>query len=197
MFFNKENKKAFFAVAKTGSTSLTEFLNTLGWKWLNCNPDHDLNEIIAAYPNLANYNFYGFIRDPLLRFESCILQIKRADTNSYFKDIVEKQFNKNVEQVSYDEVIDVFELVKEKFPLHLIKQSFRLNHSKVTVLDFDNYEAELRRATGNTTDPVPVLNVATDFGKSVVTDKVRAFVREYYAADYALAKDRLGKEYNP
>ena len=42
---------------------------------------------------------------------------------------------------------------------------------------------------------VPRENATTDWGKSVITDKVRAFVREYYAADYALAQERLGKDW--
>jgi hypothetical protein len=40
-----------------------------------------------------------------------------------------------------------------------------------------------------------VLNKSTDFGRSVVTQKVKDFVREYYATDYQFAKDVLGKEY--
>jgi hypothetical protein len=61
-------------------------------------------------------------------------------------------------------------------------------------LDFDNLESELHRIT-ETTFPLEQLNAAGDSWRSEITDKVRSFVREYYAADYALAKDRLGKEY--
>jgi len=53
----------------------------------------------------------------------------------------------------------------------------------------------LTRVVATFDEPMPVLNKASDFGRSVITDKVRDFVSNYYAADYQFAKDVLGKEY--
>jgi hypothetical protein len=65
----------------------------------------------------------------------------------------------------------------------------------VIALDYQNFEYELRRITNNYAQPIQNYNVSTNFGRSVITQKVKDFVREQYAADYALIKDRLGKEY--
>lgn len=201
MHFHKESKKAFIYPPKTGSTSLENFLDAMGWKKLR-QVYMPVDVVVSRYPNLANYTIYGFLRNPLHRFESVILHLKRAEENiplNPFRKIIEDKFGKPGETASYEDVVDVFPIMLEGLPKFFSPQSYLLNHPKVTVLDFDNYEAELRQATGNTVDPIPFLNVSANFDvpKSEITDKVRAFVREYYAADYALAKDRLGKEYNP
>lgn len=195
MVFNKGKRIAFVFPPKTGSISTGSFLKSIGWKSL---PYKHLETKIYLdeLPNLNNYTIYGFLRNPLARFESAILHLKRDSEIDDFVHIIESN-GKHVETVSYDEIVDLFPAIIQKLPIFLGLQSKWLSHPKVTVLDFDNLESELRRITGDTTTPMPTYNVSDGFGKSVITDKVRAFVREYYAADYALAKDRLGKEYNP
>jgi len=198
MIFNKDKKIAFVLPYKTGTTTIVKFLEPLGWKVISSTNRHPTTEILFnQFPNLNNYTVYGFLRNPLLRFESAVLTMKRLKTVSFFKQKIE-EIGKTVELISYDEIVDLFPVYKDGgIGLFANLQSQWLDHPKVTILDFDNFESELRRVTGYTTQPITRENVSTNFGKSVVTDKVRAFVREYYAADYALAKDRLGKEYIP
>lgn len=196
MMFHKEKKLAFVHPAKTGTHTLIHFLGVIGWKRLP--PTHARTErLIKDYPNLMNYQIYGFLRDPLARFESAILHLKRMPTvDQVLLGVLQKNsVTDSLEAVSYDTIVDVFPSLREALPAFCWPQSEWLNHPLVTPLDFDNFEAELRRITGDTTTPIEQRNAATDFGRSVITDKVRAFVREYYAADYALAKDRLGKTY--
>lgn len=196
MIFNKTTKQAFVHPPKTGTHSIRAFLKALGWKGI---PKTHLrtDQLIAEYPNLNDYTIYGFLRDPLLRFESAVLHLKRApEAKNYFENVLrDNGVTDSLETVSYETVISVFPKLAERLPAFCHQQAVWLDHPKVTILDFDNLEAELRRITGNTTQPMESLNTATDFGRSEITQAVRDFVREQYAADYALAKDRLGKEY--
>ena len=196
MVFNKATKQAFVHPPKTGTHTTQDFLRTLGWKTLPMT--HARTErLIRDYPNLNDYTIYGFLRDPLLRFESVILHLKRMPTvDSIFEKVLRGNgVTDSLEVVSYETVIDVFPKLAEALPAFCHQQAAWLDHPKVTVLDFDNYETELRRISGNYTSPLSIKNKSTDFGKSVVTQRVIDFVRQEYAADYALAKDRLGKEY--
>jgi hypothetical protein len=196
MIFNKDRKLAFVLPYKTGTNTIIKFLTPMGWKTLG--DQHAFTtQCLKSFPNLNNYTIYGFLRNPLMRFESSALNLKRLERTSFLKQKIE-EMGKTAETASYEDIIDLFKTYENARAGLLSRlQSEWLNHPKVTVLDFDNFESELRRVTGYTTQPITRENVSADFGKSVITDKVRAFVREYYAADYALAKDRLGKEYNP
>jgi hypothetical protein len=196
MMFHKASKKAFLCPTKVGTFTICHFLTSVGWKSLG-GPHRFFEEYAGKYSNLLQYQVYCFMRDPLARFESAILHIKQMPyTRDDFQRFIDEQgINKAAEQVSYDEVVDMIPALPIKFEMLFKPQAEWFTHSNIQALDFHNMEAELRRVTGNTEQPLVRYNTSTDFGRSVITDKVRAFVREYYAADYALAKDRLGKEY--
>jgi hypothetical protein len=196
MKFDKASMQAFVFPPKCGSQTAMRFLVNCGWK--STHQAHSTPEfLINKYPNLQNYRLYAFFRNPLARFESAILYSKQAGLYRKAMDqfLIDQGIQKTRETVSYDELIDVFPAFKEVGGVILKPQSEWYQVPNITPLDFDNYEAELRRVTGNTELPLEIRNRSTDFGRSVITDKVRTFVREYYAADYALAKDRLGKTY--
>jgi len=196
MFFDKASQQAFVFPAKCGTHTTMQFLHACGWK--NIGKNHFVPEtFIKQYPNLQNYRIYAWFRDPVKRFESGILHIKQV---GYYRPILDQflldqGINETRQTVTYEHLIDVFPAVVEKFQVIFDPQSKWYAPSNVEPLDFDNMEAELRRITGNAEQPLVRWNTSTDFGRSVITDKVRAFVREYYAADYALAKNRLGKTY--
>jgi hypothetical protein len=196
MVFHKTTKKAFVFPTKTGTFTAMHFLKNIGWKFLG--GPHQFYEFFAEkYPNLYQYQVYCFFRNPLARFESAILHVKQMPySGSDFQGVIDKnKISKTVETISYDEVIDIFSQVSETFEMLFKPQVAWLAHSNIQALDFDNYEAELRRVTENADQPIVRYNTSTDFGRSVITDKVREFVRDYYAADYQFAKDVLGKEY--
>ena len=196
MVFDKQIKIAFVLPTKTGSTALRCYLKEYGFFRLK-EKHGTVDELIKLYPNLVNYSIYGFFRNPIERFESGILYAKqhRVLSKVVAKRIVDLGITKSLEEISYEEIIDNFlKLFGENFILFNPQVNW-LKHPKVTVLDYHNMQAELTRVVATFDEPMPVMNKSNDFGKSVITEKVRNFVREYYAADYALAKERLGKEY--
>jgi len=191
MFFDKATKQVFLFPTKVGTMSARHFLGSIGWHGKM--PIHGKpNQLLDKYPNLDNYSFFGFFRDPVSRFESAILHLKQMPSilNSNLDNFLNGTSRENARYELFlsNEFLSLFPVVFDR-------QVDWLDHPKVTPLDFDNFESELRRVTGNTTQPLERRNANTDFGRQEITDDVRAFVREYYAADYALAKDRLGKEY--
>jgi hypothetical protein len=200
MLFNKDKKVALLTPPRTGSHTARVFLRSSDWFALKPPKQHDnLTELVVNYPNLNNYTVYCFLRDPLKRFESTLLFWKQYKTASEIFQIKLQKIGITtpIAEISYDEIVDNFHnLFELKWNLMRPLASW-LDDPRVIALDFDNYDNELRRIAGKPDAVIQKHFVSSDFGKSVVTDKVRAFVREFYAADYALAKDRLGKEYNP
>jgi len=188
MYFSKEKKLCLYEPPKTGTRTAQAFLRSVGWHFLA--PDHGFPEdYLKAHPNLYNYKAFAFFRNPLDRFISLILFVKQH----YSSNIKTK--DKNIKDYSYEEFVNSFDVIKSHIPILSAAQSCWMTHPNTEVLNFDNYEAEIRRISGDYTNPVIIKNKSTDFGRSVVTQKVIDFVRQEYAADYALAKDRLGKEY--
>lgn len=196
MVFDKETKQAFVHPAKTGTQTIRAFLKSVGWKEL-LSAHTPTENLIKKYPNLNHYTIYGFCRNPLARFESAILHMKRGPrVNKHFEIVLrDAGITESLETVSYETIISVFPQIGQRLGGFLMPQSYWLNHPKITVLDFDNLESELRRISGNTTQPIEMLNAATEFGRSEITQLVRDFVKNQYADDYELAKNKLNKEY--
>lgn len=196
MVFNKQNKIAFVCPTRTGSTTLHSYLNSQGWFRLK-EKHHSLEALVKLYPNLSQYKVYGFFRDPLARFESCVMYAKQSRLFPFLfqERITKANLNKTVETISYEEIIGNFEKLFDFGGSLFEPQTFWLGDPRVTALDFYNMRSELEKVIGPLPEEIPTLNKSTDFGRSVVTDKVRSFVRDYYAADYQFAKDVLGKEY--
>lgn len=196
MLFHKDKKLCLFEPPKTGTRTARSFLHNVGWVYLA--PDHGYPEdYLAKYSNLNQYQAYCFLRNPLERFVSTILFLKQLNsvTTRIQQIIDENTIPATVETLTYEQFVDYFSQFDTKFPIMWEPQSRWTTLPGTEILDFDNYEAEIRRISGDYTNPLVVQNKSTDFGKSVVTQKVIDFVRQEYAADYALAKDRLGKEY--
>lgn len=193
MVFHKESQQAFVFPTKCGTCTVMNFLHNCGWK--NVGNNHFPAEwFIEKYPNLKNYQIYAFVRDPVLRFESGVLHIKQVSRSQsiFDKFLSDQNIAKNWESVSYEDLIPAFSAKHKKFSVIFDPQVKWHQAPNVKALDFNNMEAELRRITGNADQPLVRYNTSTDFGRSKITQTVRDFVRDYYAADYALAKDRLG-----
>lgn len=196
MIFNKEKKLCMFLPPKTGTQTAKVFLKNVGWHVVM--PEHSYPEThLAKYPNLSDYKCHIFLRNPLDRFVSNVLFLKQHKNGGriFQKILDENQISTTLEAFTYEQFIDLFTTIKNNFEMMLDPQSRWATLPGTEVLDFDNYEAEIRRISEDYTNPLVVQNKSTDFGRSVVTQKVVDFVRQHYAADYALAKDRLGKEY--
>ena len=196
MIFHKESKQAFVFPPKCGTQTTKNFLDVCKWKNLGMTHVPTRKHIIL-YPNLKNYRIYAWFRDPVLRLESGILYIKQIGfyTPILDKFLMDQGINKTRETVTYEELIDVFPEMVKNFDVIFHPQADWYDEPNVIPLDFNNMEAELRRITGNYDSKFMILNKSYDFGRMPISDKVRNFVREYYAADYAVAKERMGKEY--
>jgi hypothetical protein len=196
MLFRKETKQCLFEPPKTGTRTARGFLRAAGWTYLA--PDHGYpDDYLAKYPNLFEYKAYCFLRNPLDRFVSTVLFLKQYPSCAarVQQVIDENKIDATVETLSYDQFVDHINQFKAKFLIMLEAQSRWMTLPGTEVLDFYNYETEIRRISGDYNSPLGVINRTTDFGKSAITQKVIDFVWQEYAADYALAKDRLGKEY--
>ncbi len=185
MFFNKQKKLAFVLPPKCGTHTLRNFFQHSWWHYLP--PGHGtLDKFIAKYPNLANYTVYGFLRDPLLRFESSLRHIYRVRQPKGALDGV--QFE------SYEHMISLFPALLTHHEMLLKPQSDWLADPRVTVLDFRNIETELQRISERPNVPVRRLNSSDGEWKSVITPAVEEFVRQQYADDYVLAS-KVGLEF--
>lgn len=192
MVFNKQSKVAFVCPPRTGSTTLHSYLRDQGWSRLK-EKHHSFDALTKIYPNLAQYKIYGFFRDPLARFESCITYAKQE---KYFSKVFEYRLfkanvSKTAEEVTYEDVVDCFDKIFDFGGFLFKPQVFWLEDPRVTALDFRNMKTELEKVIGPLPNPIPALNKSTDFGRSVVTQKVIDFVRQHYAADYTLGQ-KLG-----
>ena len=108
--------------------------------------------------------------------------------------MLEQNINETLQTVSYEQLVDVFPIIEERCKIIFDPQSKWYTSPNVEPLNFNNMEAELRRVTGNFKLSFVRSNTSTDFGRSVITQKVVDFVRSHYAEDYALVKDRLSSE---
>lgn len=187
MKFDKASMQAFLFPPKCGSQTAMRFLDECGWK--STHQAHAVPEfLIKKYPNLRNYRIYAFFRNPLARFESAVLYAKQAGLYHKLMDefLLNQNINKTRETVSYDDIVDVFPAVKQTFGIIFKPQVDWYQVPNVTPLNFNNYESEIRRITGNAEIPLVIRNKSTKFGKSVITQKVIDFVRNEYADDYRL-----------
>lgn len=206
MVFHKEKKLCLLLPPKNGTQTSRLFLLENGWNAVG--PHHiDVGTAIQMYPNLKNYQIYSFIRNPLDRFISCILYFKQHQLlkNKIESVIEENNLQTTVKDISYEMLLPYIDKLDENYkvmfrPQYMMfrAQNLYFTQPNVEALDFDNFETELRRISGLLDPdkyPITTLHKSSDWGKSVITDKVREFVRERYADDYVLAKERLGKEY--
>jgi hypothetical protein len=188
MFFNKQTRQAFIFPTKVGTMTARHFLGSVGW---HGKMEHHatLDELLVQYPALSDYTVFGFFRDPVLRFESAILHIKQFKTfHSHFASLLSANgINKSIEDVSYEDVATIEGLGDKHYPLLFKPQAFWLGDPKVTVLDFNNFESELRRITGNIDAPMKRWNTSSDFGRKEITQAVIDFVKVKYVDDHNLA----------
>ena len=196
MYFCKEKKLCIFEPTKTGTMTMQAFLKSVGWNFLS--PFHGLPEdYLKKYPNLYEYKAYSFIRNPLDRFVSAVLFLKQ--NGSYEKQLLkifmDHGIDRNIVTLTYEDFVDCFKHLRIEYNQFFTYQLRWTTHPNTELLDFDNFESELRRISGDYSTEIVKHHVSTDFGRSVITQKVIDFVRQEYAVDYALAKDRLGKEY--
>ncbi len=189
MLFDKPTKTAFVLPMKNGATSLFYYLDSIGFKPIPMKedgkglvkiPKHALpRQFLADYPQLGDYKFYGFFRNPLDRFISLL-----------------KMFHDTGRNVTYRDFLEPGQYQKYLLDIHLARQVEWLDFPNTTALDFENFESEVKAFGPKYGYPNARLQ-HLNAGKSsiVVTKEIEDFVRDYYAIDYKFAKDVLGKDY--
>lgn len=179
MILFKQKKIGFVFPPKTGSSTAESFLlNANGYVRLP--KRHFLISDLNNPSVLSDYKIYSFLRNPLDRTISCI-----------------KSFKPILNYNTFDEFVDGFDLHIKPDNLIFMPQARWFEGANVIALDFNNYESELRRASeglGLEGFLVPQLNQSVKT-EEPITQKVIDFARTKYAEDYALIKDRLGKDY--
>lgn len=194
MVLFKDHKVAFLFPPKTGSTTAFDFLKKSKHATIldghHVQPQHALK----LEPNLHEYTVYSFLRNPAERFISALLMLR----DRYF---IENFIN----ALLRDDVTDCKNFVdiyycqnKHKLPgvLFYSQAKYFCGGLNVNALDFDNYEAELRRVTrGFELDDIEIglENESIHDGKKAMAKKVISFVKNEYAEDCALWQERLGK----
>jgi hypothetical protein len=184
MFFNKNKKLAFITMPKCASISVAAFLLPNQFKKLSHSKlvnHHHIKYLDAVnlYPNLVNYKKYAVFRNPLTKFVSAANHVRNITLpNNY------DYFAKNISSFKG------FEGTLFAPQVEFLKES------NSSLIDFDNLKnqiAEVFEFDPNGLD-FPYLNKTT-VERPAISSYVESFVRDYYAADYAFAKDILGREY--
>lgn len=176
MFFHKDKKLAFLLPPKIGTHTLIDFLPKCGFYALP--PVHRNFEWFAnKYPNLSQYTVYAFMREPMDYFESAFRYMRRS--------ISPDSELAGIDFQSYEQMIEYLPAFQREINILTKPQSWWLSDTRLTLLNFNNFESELRRITGNTDQPIPKLNAADEW-RGVITPAVEEFVRQHYADDYRL-----------
>ena len=172
MLFNKEKLRCLFCPSKNGTHTAFGFLENLGWHSYAVKNQFTLHVYpkfaVEKYLNLNNYELYSFYRDPVDRFVSGILFTKQKRSKFIEKVIKEKNLDFDVESMTYDQFVDHFDSFTKFTPIIFEPQVNWISYPRINVLDFDNYESELRRISdAHDANKYPMLfeNKATEFGK--------------------------------
>jgi hypothetical protein len=210
MIFNKDKLRCLFLPPKNGTFTARAFLidnadgsQHSGWHTytdFHHSVVHQYPEVaIGKYPNLKNYKHYAFVRNPVDRFVSAILHVKYMYV-PYIHNIIDKHsLDTTVKHMTYEQVIDCiddFKSISDLSSLVFEPQINWLSLPSVELLDFDNYENEIRRISDfhNAEErPLVIAHKRNNFGESVVTNKVIEFVETEYAEDCKIWREYFGR----
>ncbi len=194
MVLFRESKIAFLMPAKTGSTTAVSFLyNSKQATVFDATHARPLDALKLA-PDLAECKVYCFLRNPAERFISSL--IMDADKHYFAKNFLNALSRENVTDCK--DFVDVYYVRNKAYfgNAFFIPQSQYFEHLNVTALDFDNYEAELRKATeglGLDSFSIGWENKGAHDKKKEMAKKVVSFVKKEYAQDCALWEEKFGR----
>lgn len=193
MRYCHERKLAFFFPSRTGGVTLASYFNY--WLIPELKPHSydfkdtedfskasiDMRHIFPSngekyVPEVKNYKRYMFFRDPLTRFASICMRYKVYDR-----------------EVTINRVVKNFDQYKN----HILFAPQIKYYDNVEVLDFNNYEAEVKKIGamfGYTNFDVYKHN-SHPHKRIDLTDEVKELVRSHYADDYKLGKEIFNREY--
>ena len=183
---------------RTGSTSLTKLLNEWGAKLAV--PENEggkhcfIKDAIKRMPELAEYKFYGFMRNPVDRYVSLLRYLQQGRQ----VPIIANDLGVPEKQIGSTPPSTLHRLLLPKFDEFILKRYFIAQTAWLNgaeLLNFENYDLELlkiARLLGKTRVTIPRLNGTIH--NETISDDIKDFVRHYYADDCALWKERFGRE---
>lgn len=194
MVLFREHKVAFLLPPKTGSTTLYCFLKHSKGAVLLGDRHTVPKYALELEPSLCEYTVYSFLRNPAERFISGLVMFKE---HAFASNLLRALKRDDV--ADYKDFIEInYTRVRHKYYGDLLSSQAKYFNGglSVTALDFDNYDAELRRATqGLGLDDVEIgwENEGVHDGKKEMAKKITSFIKTEYAEDCALWQERFGK----
>lgn len=186
MFCCRNRKLVFVMATKTGTHTFSELLDSWGAEHVGNNAHIKLEEAAQYIPDIETYTAYGFFRDPLKRFLSCVRYLREGQ----FEHRALKKSFSELMQLDYDYFVDNFDWCNNAIPSYFDPQVKWLE--KVNVLDFSNFNLEIlkvARMFDVSRVHIPVLNYTKDSAE-VPSQKVIDFVNSYYLDDYRFGHER-------
>lgn len=187
MYYDPQRKLAFVLPPRTGTTTFSQLL--ANWGAIRADFRHPKPSDVQI-ENFDQYALYGFFRNPLDRFLSLVRYVRDGHIfyGKFYSNcgIGTEQFK----QMSYDQMLDAFPKYQPFLPKFFDPQILWL--ANATVLDFNNYTAEILRVARmfGVTQVNLSVNNWTDSTDEVPSQRVIDFVQSQYADDYRLAKER-------
>jgi hypothetical protein len=194
MLFHKESKVAFLLNPRSGSTSIKEYLSSIGFiyplirsnqepffKW---HPTHE--ECVSTYQALNEYKIYSVFRDPIdrflsgLRFVSSIDGLGLSKAKSYDR-IVEKLF-------SWNPAAKLSGIPSEIFT----NQVSWVSGENVEIIPYVGFAVRVQELTSSINvsgKSISRYNVSTGKNFGVPSDDVIEFAYERFSRDYSFGRE--------
>jgi len=200
MILFEEKKVAFLFPARNGSTAASKFLRKSKIKYIALENRHiPLKDAKNNFPQIEDYTIYCFFRNPIERVAS---YITFDLDNVYAKNII-KIFKNDVKGKDYTNFLDVY--FKNKVDSYIAgvyflpQRSYYLNDLNVEVLNFANYESELRRASqGLDLDDIKIERQNQSKYEDSEVNKIEfiswltPYMKEYFADDCKFMYEKFG-----
>jgi len=210
---SKEKKIAVLLTPKTGTFTLCSLfhkrgLDVCGHNHENYNRFEAICKSDISYGPAEDYTVYAFYRDPLDRALSMLRYIKRWRTHNLFHAIYGNDVKiSSLEENKYEDLSPELKALNDAVPLIEVfrkmhfhrdfiyrKQVHWIGHPRVHLLDYSNYEKEVRMLSKlfeiDITD-VPVLNASIRRNElDTLTPEERQEIVQYYALDYEFLESK-------
>lgn len=187
MYYDARRKLAFVMPPRTGTTTFSQLLKK--WGAVRADFSHPKPSDVQI-ADFDQYAVYGFFRNPLDRFLSLVRYVR--DGNIFFGNfyvdcgITHEQFK----QMNYEQMLDAFPKYQPLISKFFDPQIAWLENA--TVLDFNNYAAEVLRVARmfDVTQVNLSVNNWSDNSGEIPSQRIIDFVQSQYADDYRLGRER-------
>lgn len=213
MLVSKEKKIAVLLTPKTGTFTLCSLFHKRGLDVCkHIHENYSRFESICksdnSYGSIEDYTVYAFYRDPLDRALSMLRYIKRWRTHNLFHAIYGNDVKiSSLEENRYEDLSPELKALNDTVPLIEVfrkmhyhrdfvyrNQTHWISHPRVKLLDYSNYEAEVRMLADQfeiDIPDVPVLNASIRSNElDILTFEEQQEIMRYYAKDYEFLESK-------